>query len=59
MANNSCDWGNDVVTNTLGRVGVNRSLLVTLALLPWAWNGVSWLADAVRALWDLIAGVGG
>jgi hypothetical protein len=60
MANsNGCSLGTDVVTNTIGRVGVNRSMLVTLALLPYAWEGVAWLADAVRSLWDLISGVGG
>jgi|TARA_Y100000310_G_scaffold121086_1_gene119866 hypothetical protein len=60
MANsNGSSLGTDVVTNTIGRVGVNRSMLVTLALLPYAWEGVAWLADAVRSLWDLISGVGG
>ena len=60
MANSDgSSLGTDVVTNTIGRVGVNRSMLVTLALLPYAWEGVAWLADAVRSLWDLISGVGG
>ena len=56
--NGSCSWGTDVLTSALGRVGVNRSMLVTLALLPFAWEGVSWFADAIRSLWDLVAGVG-
>jgi hypothetical protein len=50
--------GNDVVNSTLSRIGINRSMLITLALLPWAWDGVSWLSNAARALWDLISGVG-
>ena len=44
--------GNDVVTNTLGKVGVCRSMMITLALLPFAWNGVVWVADAVHSLWN-------
>ena len=58
MANTkeSCCTG-DVVASTLGKVGINRSLLITLALLPFAWNGVNWVAGAVRELWNLIASV--
>ena len=44
--------GKDVVTNTLRKVGVNRSMMITLALLPFTWNGVVWVADAVQSLWD-------
>jgi len=59
MANEkSCCDSSDVVTNVLGKVGVNRSMMITLALLPFAWNGVTWLTSAVKSLWDLIAGVG-
>lgn len=59
MANEkSCCEGSDVVTNALGKIGVNRSMMITLALLPFAWDGVTWLTDAVRSLWDLVAGVG-
>ena len=43
--------GNDVVTNTLRKVGVGRSMMITLALLPFAWNGVVWVADALQSLW--------
>ena len=43
--------GKDVVTNTLNKVGVNRSMMITLALLPFAWNGVVWVADAIHSLW--------
>jgi hypothetical protein len=59
MANEkNCCAGSDVVTNALGKIGVNRSMMITLALLPFAWDGVTWLTDAVRSLWDLISGVG-
>ncbi len=32
-------------------------MLITLALLPFAWDGVNWVAGAVRELWNLIASV--
>ena len=59
MANTekSCGSASDVVASTLGKVGINRSLLITLALLPFAWEGVNWVAGAVRELWNLIASV--
>ena len=47
--------GNDVVTKTLYKVGVNRGMMITLALLPFAWNGVVWAADAVRSVWDTVS----
>ena len=43
--------GDDCVTRTLGRVGINRSMLVTLALVPFAWKGVVWFGMAVNDLW--------
>tara|TARA_R100000008_G_C3492893_1_gene119639 strand:+ start:431 stop:619 length:189 start_codon:yes stop_codon:yes gene_type:complete len=54
MANKECpvQCGNDVVTRVLGKVGVNRSMMITLALLPFAWSGVVWVADAVQSLWN-------
>ena len=58
MANlKECCSTNDVVSSTLGKVGINRSMLITLALLPFAWEGVNWVAGAVRELWNLIASV--
>ena len=51
--------GCDCVGKALWRVGINRSLLITLALVPYAWNGVLWFADAIRSLFDLASGVGG
>ena len=51
--------GCDCVGKALCRVGINRALLITLALVPYAWNGVLWFADAIRSLFDLASGVGG
>jgi hypothetical protein len=51
--------GCDFVSKALCRIGVSRSTLVTLALVPFAWDGVLWFADAIRSLFDLAAGVGG
>ena len=51
--------GCDCVSKVLCKIGVCRSTLVTLALVPFAWDGVLWFADAVRSLFDLISGVGG
>ena len=53
----STSCGTDVVTKALGKIGVCRSMLITLALLPFAWNGVTWVGGAVRELWELIQGV--
>ena len=57
MAKCTDSCGTDVVTNALGKVGVCRSMLITLALLPFAWDGVNWVAGACRELWNLIASV--
>ena len=51
--------GCDFVIKALCRIGVSRSTLVTLVLVPFAWDGVLWFADAIRLLFDLAAGVGG
>ena len=48
---------NDIVDTALGKVGITRSMLITLALLPFAWEGVNWVAGACRELWNLIASV--
>ena len=55
--NDSCGVASDVVASTLSKVGINRSMMITLALLPFAWDGVNWVAGAVRELWNLIASV--
>ena len=59
--NESCSTscGTDCMTKFLGRVGICRSMLVTLALLPFAWKGVVWFVDAVEKVFDLVTGVGG
>ena len=51
--------GCDCVSKALCRVGIMRSMLVSLALVPFAWDGLLWVADAIRSLFDLAAGVGG
>jgi hypothetical protein len=56
-SNGSCGAASDVVASTLSKVGINRSLLITLALLPFAWEGVNWVTGAVRELWNLVASV--
>ena len=48
--------GTDVVTKTLGRIGVCRSMLITLALVPFAWDGVVWCGQAIESLWSLVSG---
>ena len=57
MAKCTESCGTDDVTNALSKVGVCRSMLITLALLPFAWNGVTWVGGAIRELWGLIQGV--
>jgi len=42
----------DIVSRSLAKVGVCRSMLFTLALLPFAWEGVVWVASAVKSIWD-------
>jgi|TARA_R100000458_G_scaffold58658_1_gene67236 hypothetical protein len=56
MANKECPMGgcDDVVSKTLCRVGITRGMLVTLALVPFAWDGVTWCGQAVNSLWGLI-----
>ncbi len=46
--------GNDVVTRALTKVGVCRSMLITLALVPFAWDGVVWCGQAINSLWGLV-----
>ena len=52
---NVCGTGcDDVVTNALKKVGVCRSMLITLALVPFAWDGVVWCGQAIESLWSLV-----
>jgi hypothetical protein len=46
--------GNDVVGKFFGKFGVSRSTLVTLALVPFAWDGVLWFRDAISAIWNAV-----
>jgi hypothetical protein len=43
----------DYVQKALCKIGITRSCLITLALVPFAWNGVLWAATAVKSLWDV------
>ena len=52
----TCEGG--CICKGLRKVGICRSTLITLALIPFAWNGVAWVVDAVRSLFDLVSGVG-
>ena len=51
--------GQDIVSKWLGKVGITRSVLVTLALVPFAWEGVLWFRDAVATVWDAVTTWGG
>ena len=50
---------NDVVGIWLGKVGVTRSLLISLARVPFAWDGVLWFRDAIATVWDAATAWGG
>jgi len=51
------ECGQDCLSKFLARIGFCRSTLVTLALVPFAWNGVTWAIDAVKSVFDLVSGV--
>ena len=51
--------GCDKLTCLLSKVGLNRSMLVTLALLPFAWTGAVWLKNAVVAVAHVVMGLFG
>lgn len=46
--------GCDKVSCLLSKVGISRSLLVTLALLPFAWGGVLLAKNLVVGVWGLL-----
>jgi hypothetical protein len=46
--------GCDKVACLLSKVGISRSLLVTLALLPFAWGGVLLAKNLVVGVWGLL-----
>ena len=54
---NGC--GKDILAKWMGKMGITRSLLVTLALVPFAWDGVLWFRDAVATVWDSVTTWGG
>jgi hypothetical protein len=39
----------------LCKAGVTRSLLITLALLPFSWQGVVWIKNMIVQIWSLVA----
>ena len=51
--------GNDPVSNLLNRAKISRSMLVSLALVPFAWDGVLWFRDAFVTIWDWASAWGG
>ncbi len=56
MASKNCpvagECEKDIVSSTLGKIGVCRSMLITLALLPFSWDGVVWVASSLKSVWD-------
>ncbi len=46
--------GDDVITKSLGKIGICRSMLITLALVPFAWEGVVWVGQAIESIWGLV-----
>jgi hypothetical protein len=53
----STECGQDCLSKFLARIGFCRSTLITLALVPFAWDGVTWAIDAVKSVFDLVSGV--
>lgn len=47
--------GCDQVSCLLGKVGINRSLLITLSLLPFAWNGAAFVVNAIVGAWNALS----
>ena len=56
--NNSCELEKGCgswLGRWLCKMGLNRSLLITLALLPFSWQGVVWIKNMLLQVWALIA----
>jgi hypothetical protein len=51
--------GCDKLSCLLSKVGINRSMLVTLALLPFAWDGAVLVKNAVVAVAHVVMGLFG
>ena len=49
----------DVVGSWIGKIGITRSLLISLALVPFAWDGVLWFREAIATVWDAATTWGG
>ena len=47
--------GCDKLSCLLSKVGINRSLLITLALLPFAWSGAAFVVNAVVGAWNALS----
>lgn len=56
VKNSGCpvSGGCDFLSSLMAKVGVTRSLLITLALLPFAWKGVNLLAGGVTSVWHTL-----
>jgi len=50
--------GDDFVTRFLDKIGATRSALVSLALVPFAFEGILWFRDAIAWAWDTITAWG-
>jgi hypothetical protein len=46
--------GCDKISCLLSKVGITRSLLITLAILPYAWKGTVLCAEGITALWGIV-----
>lgn len=46
--------GCDKLSCLLSKVGVTRSLLITLAVIPFAWKGVVLCATGLEAIWHVL-----
>ena len=55
MSKSNC-CQDDMLSRVLCKFGVDRGMLITLALLPFAWDGVVWCGQAIESLWSLVSG---
>lgn len=46
--------GCDKLSCVLSKVGINRSLLITLAIIPFAWKGVALCASGIASVWHVL-----
>ena len=58
-ATEPCGHGEkDFVRCSLCKIGVTRSVLISLALVPFAWDGVVWFKDAIHWAWETVSSLG-